>query len=481
MAELEKAKLQEITADGNETPVGGPVPIQFNPSSLKLTLRNEVSGNQSRGTQRRQNSGNSSTTLSMDLIFDSADETMASADGTPNPVSVRTKTAALEKYLLPKDDGSETPPMVRFEWKELVLAGVVEGLDIDFDLFAPDGTPLRAKTGLTIKEQDPKYQYLQAGPGSRGNEQDDDSDPTPGAGTNDATGPPNSDRTTQALEGETPPELAARNGLDPLAWRGLDLDLSAGLSLSAGIEVGFSAGLSLGAGIGISAGFEASAGLSLETSLGLELGMGAGASAGVSGPGSVNTKAGLALSSAGGVGPAIEQVKLKRQSGAATATLSAFATPASSVTPTQVSTAASDTAQTSVSGPAQAGARLATQTQVQAHTPLAAPPSSERISQAAAPNAPLPPLSDPRANAFGAGIPLRPLVRTTGEQRQPKICGTDDSGASGSPPLLGESTKAPWRQLPARDQGRATADHAEEARRANPCLALYRRPSGADS
>ena len=74
MANLVKAQLQEVLANQNQKVEGSAIPVQFNPASLRLKLTNQSSGGRSRGRQARQNNGQSSTVLSMDLIFDSADE-----------------------------------------------------------------------------------------------------------------------------------------------------------------------------------------------------------------------------------------------------------------------------------------------------------------------------------------------------------------------------------------------------------------------
>ena len=41
-----------------------------------------------------------------------------------------------------------------------IIDGIIESVSIDFDLFAANGTPLRAKMGVAIKEQDAKYGEL---------------------------------------------------------------------------------------------------------------------------------------------------------------------------------------------------------------------------------------------------------------------------------------------------------------------------------
>ena len=161
MGQLHKATLWEITSDERAEPVGAEIAVQLNPTSLRLQLSNQVEGGRSRGRQARQYLGTSSTVLSMELVFDTADE------GTSEqPRSVLDKTRQLERFVLPQQDGKETPPKLRFHWGNLIFDGVVDSLTVDLDLFAASGVPLRAKVGLSIKGQDPEYQFLQSGPGA---------------------------------------------------------------------------------------------------------------------------------------------------------------------------------------------------------------------------------------------------------------------------------------------------------------------------
>jgi Contractile injection system tube protein len=114
MSDLKKATLTEISADASAKPVAGSeIAVQFNPASLKLDLTNRIEGGDTRGRQNRQYLGKTSTTLTFDLHFDTADQ------GTPDaPVSVRTLTAAVERFVLPKGEGNtkEKPPKARFHW-----------------------------------------------------------------------------------------------------------------------------------------------------------------------------------------------------------------------------------------------------------------------------------------------------------------------------------------------------------------------------
>ncbi len=489
MPDLEKAKIEPVRADRNNTSAGPEFEVQFNPTSLKLKLTNQSERGDSRARQRRQHTASGSTTLSMDLVFDSADET-GGTDAAPQPVSVRRKTGQLEQFVVPRERGGETPPRMKFSWNDLVFVGIVEGLNIDFDLFAPSGEPLRAKVSLTIKEQEPKYQFLEAGSGARdnANAQAAGSNPAtqPGAGTNDP-GPPEpgaepagaSDHRAPALEGETAPEFAARQGLNPAAWRGLDVDLSAGLTLEAGVEVGFSAGLNVSAGIGLSTGVQAGADQSLKAAVGLE----AKAGLNISAAGSLHpdTAAGFALSAAGGVAAAIEVVNQVESQSAVQAAMEAFEAPQDSAAAAAGSTAAGTPAASLVavdSSGLNAPSLRATVQPSSMRTPLIQSGPRSYSDQQTAPPAPAAPAADPRATTYGFGVPLRPTVGERLVQSQPRVCGIKTLPARRSEGRLRfrkVPTQAPWEQLPARSRARDAADQAQRQRRPHPCGFLYRK------
>lgn len=488
MASLEKAYLQEIdekgkpvsSTDADGKPVNNDLPVQFNPQSLKLELSTQMEGGDSKGRQARQFLGKTSTTLTFDLQFDTADE----ADANGDPVSVRTKTALVERFVLPKKqakgDTSQKPPKCRFHWNDLVFDGVIESLSIDFSLFAANGTPLRAKMGVSIKEQDAKYEAMLAELAAKENS----SATAPGGGNNGpgggAGGPTNS--SAQALAGESAADFAVRMGLDPGAWRGIAAQLGAGssLSLQAGLSIDFSSNLSASVGIGFSAGIEADAGLSLGASFGLDGNASFSASAG--------TSAGFALSSAGGLSAALETTAIIQADSAAADARRAFgpAVPsASPPRPPSVNLADGGTAVGAASIPKASTAAI--------HSPIGLPPvaitpkpalpeqtrTPMQLTGAAtpslrnpAPSAPPPPLADPRSTSFGRGVPLRPRVGGAADLRAGVSAGrvplNPQAAVSG---LFASSDPSapPWLRLP-QNPGRDSADQAQAARSpARPC------------
>jgi Contractile injection system tube protein len=478
MSDLKKATLTEISADASAKPVAGSeIAVQFNPASLKLDLTNRIEGGDTRGRQNRQYLGKTSTTLTFDLHFDTADQ------GTPDvPVSVRTLTAAVERFVLPKGEGNtkEKPPKARFHWDELIIDGIIESVSIDFDLFAANGTPLRAKMGVSIKEQDAKYELLQSGPGANqpGNASAPGASGT-GPGSSGA-GPANSSAT--ALAGESAAEFAARMGLDPTAWRGIagHIGASSSLSLRAGASIDFSSSLSAGTGIGISAGVQAGASISLDASFGLD----APAAANPSG---ADTSAGFAIAAAGGVGAAIETVAILRAQSAADSSRRSFGSAAPAAVPSgpKVGTSAATVAVGAASIPTSSASAIKAPRGVpspsitpqpgmpnQSRTPLALGGMPSPSSQESAPSAPSPPTADPRATSFGLGVPLRPRVGSAADLRA--------SLSAGRIPLKprapvcailisNDPTAPPWTQLPV-DAVQMAADKTQGNRYpARPC------------
>lgn len=459
MPNWKKARLQEIKADPSAAPIDGTeIEVQFNPASLKLELANRVEGGDTRGRQDRQYLGKTSTTLSFDLYFDTADRGTTDA-----PVSVRTLTAAVERFVLPKGAGNtkQAPPKARFHWDELVIDGIIESVSIDFELFAPNGTPLRAKLGVSIKEQDAKYQLLQLGPGAN----------RVGGGAHDSS--------AIALAGESAADFTARMGLDPAGWRGIAAQLGGGsaLSLRAGASIGFDSSLSAGGGIGISLGVEAGARVSLGASFGLEAGASLGLGGAVTG-----AAAGFAVSAAGGISAAIETVAVVQAGSAAEQTRRSFgsAVPPSGPSSPRVTAPAGVTAIGSASIPltsASAGLGVGADVPPPSSTPKPSMPDQSRtplrLGSAAPPpgpgasaGAPPPPTADPRATAFGFGVPLKPRLGSAADLRA--------SAAAGRTPLRprarvtdilssNDPSRPPWTQLPT-NRVRRVADHAQAVR-----------------
>lgn len=464
MQELQKAIITELNDDDSEKES---FPVQFNPTTLRLSIGNRVEGGVKLDQPVRQYVGPSSTTLSLDLIFDTADE-----GSSENPKSVREKTKKIERFLFPKGEKEHLPPRISFTWGDMIVFGVVDSLTVDFDHFAANGAPLRAKISLSIKGQDRDQQLKpivdnrknspapgRAQAGSVGGGIGPGASPSSGLGASASIG--------VALGGESAAEFAARVGVDPAAWRGLEIGGESSISLSAGVEVGFDKNLNASAGLGVTLGVEAGAAASLEASFGLEANASMNAVAGV-GVGA-ELASGIALSSAGGVAAALESVQSVKNQMAEQQARAAFQAPAKALPSASV-----PTTQATIPSPNAAGAIAARpKPPEQSRAPLNATGLPSLSAQQAAPAAPRRPRADARASSFGFGVPLRTTVGEAADLRAGSMQGdvvVKPRIASGEPPATNDPTTPAWVALPARDRGRNAADRVQgRLRPTRPC------------
>lgn len=319
---LVKAQLCEVSGDDRGREIGTPIDVQFNPTTLRVAISNKSAGGQQGGSQARQSPGTGEISVSFDLVFDSADE-----GETDTPVPVTRKTQIVEKFVRPPSGGSASaaPPRVQFKWGSFLVQGIMESANIDLDLFAQDGTPLRAKVAVSIKGQDPSYRYdpIVSGGGPSAQPPPGPRDTPPGApGTRG--GAPTPSQVVPALPGESLQQLAARKGLDPNAWRALADGIANPLSLADGVEVALPGALRGSSGVARTS----SAPASPDPSAGLPLVQSAALPDAGNAP--LSRKSSDALGSAqslarqGGVNASIAQVRGAAQTRAVGASFQAF-------------------------------------------------------------------------------------------------------------------------------------------------------------
>jgi hypothetical protein len=156
---LNKARLKWRTM---VPPIGGELVCQFNPSSLTITKENQWSGEKSPSFNAPylQFGGGDSATYSLTLYFDSYSSN-DTRNETGEPVDVREYTNQLLRLMMRGAGYSmflvpfSSPPSVTFVWGKIILfSAVLEKADITYTMFAPDGTPIRAKADVTFKQND---------------------------------------------------------------------------------------------------------------------------------------------------------------------------------------------------------------------------------------------------------------------------------------------------------------------------------------
>ena len=136
-------------------PLTGEIECQFNPESLTISKGASWEGEESPNFNSPflQFAGGQSATYELSLFFD----TYANNP----PKDVREYTNALLRLTMRGAGNSmflvpfSSPPIVTLVWGKITLfMAVVESVQVTYTMFAPDGTPIRAKADVGFKQQD---------------------------------------------------------------------------------------------------------------------------------------------------------------------------------------------------------------------------------------------------------------------------------------------------------------------------------------
>lgn len=120
------------------------IPFCFNPTELQLAKQNTFQEVPIPGLNAPpiQFVRGASEKLSFEAIVDTSDDMS----------NVRTKYVDPIRGLLAIDGRIHAPPVVKFVWEKFQFIGVIESLAVTFTLFADDGSPVRAKLAIALKE-----------------------------------------------------------------------------------------------------------------------------------------------------------------------------------------------------------------------------------------------------------------------------------------------------------------------------------------
>jgi hypothetical protein len=149
---LEYAKIKWTTL---VPPMKGELVCQFNPASLKISKENNWEGdaNPSFNSPMLKYGGGSAATYELELFFDSysSDPPKDVREYTNKLMQLTLRGAGYSMFLVP----FSSPPSVSFVWGKIKLFdAVVEKVEITYTMFAPDGTPIRAKATVSFKQNE---------------------------------------------------------------------------------------------------------------------------------------------------------------------------------------------------------------------------------------------------------------------------------------------------------------------------------------
>jgi nucleoid-associated protein YgaU len=123
------------------------IPLRFNPTEYQLQKQNNFAEIAIPGLEAPpiQFVRGGAERLSLELLVDTSDTLE----------DVRARYTDKLRGLMNVQSSLHAPPIVRFTWDTALFTGVVESLGITFQLFRPDGVPVRAKLSVQLKEYRP--------------------------------------------------------------------------------------------------------------------------------------------------------------------------------------------------------------------------------------------------------------------------------------------------------------------------------------
>ena len=183
---------------------GDPITCLFNPKEYSISKTSSWTKKQnSSSIPNLQYGGGEPRKLSLDLFFDATDE----VDGDVRGITEKL-FALLEAGQKYKQEKKKRPPQVEFHWgRTWTFPAVIDSLSVQYTLFRPDGTPVRAMAKLSLTQVEKAVDKPSAGGNKKGQ------NPT-------TRGIPDL-RSHVVRDGDTLPSIAFASYGDPTRWRAI--------------------------------------------------------------------------------------------------------------------------------------------------------------------------------------------------------------------------------------------------------------------
>jgi hypothetical protein len=181
-----------------------PITCLFNPKEYSISKSSQWQKKQNSGSiPNLQYGGGDPRKLSVDLFFDASDE----ADGDVRGITEKL-FGLLEANKKYKQEKKQRPPSVEFHWgRTWTFPAVIDSLSVQYTLFRPDGTPVRASAKLSLTQVEKAVDKPSAGNAKKGQ------NPT-------TRGIPDL-RSHVVRDGDSLPSIAYSSYGDPTRWRAI--------------------------------------------------------------------------------------------------------------------------------------------------------------------------------------------------------------------------------------------------------------------
>jgi hypothetical protein len=153
LGKLDKMKLQAYSDENFSEKKGAELSVLINPESYTIKYRIEHTESQGQGTSHPQLHFNKilAQDIHFDFVFDSSgvvvDPSLIQI-GVPNPfaetANVIDKIEEFKQLMFYFQSETHRPNFVALKWGTLLFKGQMTQMDIEYKLFKPDGTPIRA-------------------------------------------------------------------------------------------------------------------------------------------------------------------------------------------------------------------------------------------------------------------------------------------------------------------------------------------------
>lgn len=150
---LDKMQLQAYTDEAFSNKKGDPFTVLINPESYTIKYRVEQTESQGQGTSHPQLHFNKilAQDIHFDFVFDSSGVVVNPSllqVGVVLPFGetqdVISQIETFKQLMLYYQSETHRPNFVALKWGTLLFKGQMTSMDIDFKLFKPDGSPIRA-------------------------------------------------------------------------------------------------------------------------------------------------------------------------------------------------------------------------------------------------------------------------------------------------------------------------------------------------
>lgn len=153
LQKLQITSYKEATFEESEKISGGEFTVKINPETYALDYKIKYSDDQASGTSGDLPKFDKTEPLSLGFkfIFDSTGALPNTTDE-ERENGIETEISQFKKVVFDYVGEKHAPPFLELIWGTLLFRCVLTGMKINYKLFRPDGTPVRAEVDANFKE-----------------------------------------------------------------------------------------------------------------------------------------------------------------------------------------------------------------------------------------------------------------------------------------------------------------------------------------